>query len=78
MTDTNISAECSPAAARMRRHRQRRQESLTWLGIELRDREIDALIRRNLLAPECRKDGQKLKEALYRFFDRSLGDSRAA
>jgi hypothetical protein len=42
------SSRRSPAAERMRRHRQRRRDGLRCLTVELRDREIDELIRRGL------------------------------
>jgi hypothetical protein len=44
----------SPAAERMRRHRQRKKDRLRCLTIELREREVDALIRKGLLTPEAR------------------------
>jgi hypothetical protein len=41
-----ISDRPSPAAERMRRHRDRRRDGLRCLTIELRETERDALIRR--------------------------------
>ena len=42
----------STSAVRMLRHRERRRKGLRFLGIELREREIEALIRRGrLLTP---------------------------
>jgi hypothetical protein len=41
----------SSSAARMLRHRERRRKGLRFLGIELREREIEALIRRGRLIP---------------------------
>jgi len=38
----------------MRRHRQRRRDGLRCLVIELRETEIDVLIRKGLLKPETR------------------------
>ena len=46
----------SAAGERMRRHRQRRRDKLRCLIIELRESEIDELIRRGLLPPEGRDD----------------------
>jgi hypothetical protein len=43
MRDVTPSKSCSPAAERMRRHRQRRREGLRHFGIDLRETEIDAL-----------------------------------
>ena len=42
----------SAVAERMRRHRQRRRHGLRCFMIELRETEIDALIRNGLLAAE--------------------------
>jgi hypothetical protein len=51
--NTVISSSISAARERMRRHRQRRRDKLRCLLIELRESEIDELIRRGLLPPEC-------------------------
>jgi len=42
------------------------------LFIELRETEIDQLIRRKLLAPDHRNDLGALRKALYDFFDDTL------
>jgi hypothetical protein len=63
----------SPAAARMRRHRQRRRDALRCLVIELRETEIDALIRMQLLKPEMRNKARAVTAALYAYLDRALG-----
>ena len=63
----------SMAAERMRRHRRRQREGLRHVGIELRETEIDALIRSRLLAPELRGDRKAILKALYAFLDRTLG-----
>jgi len=47
---------CSPAAERMRRHRQRRRDRLRCVTVELRETEIEALIYRGLLKWETRND----------------------
>jgi hypothetical protein len=65
-------ASRSPAAERMRRHRQRRRDGLRCLVIELRETEIDALVIRGLLRPETRNDTPAIIEALYAFLDRAL------
>jgi hypothetical protein len=62
----------SPAAERMRRHRERRRDGLRCLNIELRATEIDGLIDRGLLKPETRNDAKSIIEALYAFFDKAL------
>ena len=46
----------SAAAERMRRHRQRRREGLTHIGIDLRRSEIDGLVRLGFLSAETRND----------------------
>ena len=66
-------APLSRAAERMRIHRQRRKVGLRCLTIELRETEIDALIRKGLLKPEVRHEAKAVVEALYAHFDRTLG-----
>jgi hypothetical protein len=61
----------SPAAERMRRHRQRRRDGLRCFMIELRETEIDALIRNGLLAAE---NYDSVQSAFYAFLDRALGE----
>ena len=62
----------SPGALRMARHRERRRRGLRCLTIDLRESEIDALIRRGRLAPEGRGDGEEILRALYAFLDEAL------
>ena len=62
----------STAAERMRRHRQRRSRNLRCVMVELREREIDALIRRAGLPPYDRADHAAIRKALYGFFDDHL------
>jgi hypothetical protein len=62
----------SPGAERMIRHRRRRKKGLRCLTIELRETEIDALIRRGRLAPNSRGDLPAVKKALYEFLDGAL------
>jgi hypothetical protein len=59
----------SAAAERMRRHRQRRLNGLRSLTIELRETEIDALIRAGLLGEQSRYDSNAVIRALYRLLD---------
>jgi hypothetical protein len=63
----------SAAAERMRIHRQRRRQGLSCLTIELRETEIDALIRRGLLKAETRNDERAVRMALYAHLDQTLG-----
>jgi len=46
----------TPAAERIRLHRDRRRRGLRCLLIELRETNVDALIRRGLLEQETRND----------------------
>jgi hypothetical protein len=46
----------SAAALRMRRHRERRRDSLRCVTIELRETEITALIRKSFLKENARND----------------------
>ena len=63
----------TPAAERMRLHRERRRSGLRRLMIQLRETEVDALIRRGLLEQETRNDRNAVLKALYGHFNRTLG-----
>ena len=67
---TNSLSSRSPAAERMRLHRKRRRRGLRCLMIELRETEVDALIRGGLLEHETR---DAVLKALYGHFNRTLG-----
>ena len=69
---------CSPAAERMRRHRQRRRYGLTYLAIELRKSEIDGLVRLGFLSAETRNDVTAIRKGLYQYFERMLDSNRDA
>lgn len=56
----------------MRRHRQRRRDGLRCLNIELRETEIDMLIRKGLLKSETRNDAYAIIEAFYAFLDHAI------
>ena len=71
-------AACSPAAERMRRHRQRRRDGLRCLIIELRETEVDMLIRKGMLPAENWQDYASVQSALYAFLDDALGELRDA
>ena len=60
------------ATERMRRSRERRREGLRCYMIEVRDDEVEALIRRGCLAAEDREDACAVVEALYQFLDHGL------
>jgi len=83
MTDPRATPSVSPnlaprslAAERMRRHRQRKRNSMRCLTIELRETEIEMLVRQGLLPTEMRNDPQAVSRALYRFLDYTLGTMR--
>jgi hypothetical protein len=67
-----IPAARSAAAERMRRHRERRRKGLRCLMIELRETEIEALIRKGFLQAEMRNNVNAITEALYAYFDRTF------
>jgi hypothetical protein len=71
MTGTTI-PPASPAAARMRRHRQRRRDGLRCITFELRETEIEALVRRGYLEEETRNDEMDIIEALYAHLENTL------
>jgi hypothetical protein len=58
-----VSSDRSPAAARVRLHRERRRQGLRCLMIELRETEIDVLVGRGLLNSETRHDPRAVTEA---------------
>jgi hypothetical protein len=70
---TAAPATHSPAAERMRAHRQRRREGLRCLTIELRETEINALARNGFLKTDARNDLRSIEVALYEFLERTLG-----
>jgi hypothetical protein len=76
MTDTSLAApptrSGSSGAERMRRHRDRRRKGLRCVRIELRETEIDVLIRRGRLARDSRGDLGAVRTALYGFLDDHL------
>jgi hypothetical protein len=74
--DSDMKALQSPAAVRMRRHRERRRKGLRCLSIEIRDMEIETLVRKGLLPSEMRNSPRAVIEALYTFLDRTLGAAR--
>jgi hypothetical protein len=71
-TNPPTSRPCSAAAERMRRHRERRREGLRCLTIELRETEIEALIRKGMLKADARNDPYAIEMALYEFLERAL------
>ena len=53
---TTSAIACSAAAERMRAHRRRRRAGLRCVMVQLRETEIDELIRRKLLEADARND----------------------
>ena len=68
-----LDSPLSSTAERMRLHRERRRNGMRSLWIELHVTEIDALVRIGLLKAETRNDPNAICEALYKYFDRTLG-----
>ena len=62
----------SPAAERMRQHRERRRQGLRCLLIEISEAEIEGLIREGLLTAELRNNVYAVSWALYDHLDRTL------
>jgi len=59
----------SRAAERMRRSRDRRSKGLRCCVLELRDTEIDALVRRGFLAEGEKDDKSAVGQAMRAFLD---------
>jgi hypothetical protein len=66
----------SPGAERMRQHRERRKSGMRCFTIELRETEIDALIKKGFLKAETRNDASEIIDAIYAFFNRELADRK--
>ena len=64
---------CSAGAERMRAHRDRRRKGLRCIRIELRETEVDVLIRKGLLRTDARNDLNAVVQALYHHLDATLG-----
>ena len=73
---TNPPVACSAAARRMRAHRDRRRKGLRCIRVELRETEVDVLIRKGLLKPDARNDPSAIRDALHAHFDRTLGTAK--
>jgi hypothetical protein len=72
MTEDTSTPPAVSAAARMRRHRDRRRKKLVCVLIELRETEIDALVTKGLLQQDSRGDPNAVRRGLYAYFDRTL------
>jgi hypothetical protein len=67
-----VSSAASSGALRMARHRDRRRKGLRCIAIELREAEIDTLIRSGRLSHDNRADPAAVRKALYAFLDDTL------
>jgi hypothetical protein len=63
---------CSAAAERMRAHRKRRRAGLRCVVVQLRETEVEVLIRKGLLSADARNDLYAVRDALHAHFDRTL------
>jgi hypothetical protein len=72
-TEKTLTRSPSTAAERMRLHRARRHGGLRCVMVELRETEIDTLIREGLSNAEKRNDPFDIRKALYAHLDRTLG-----
>jgi hypothetical protein len=57
------------SAKRMRLYRERRAEGLRCVPLEVRDREVDALIACGLLSPDQAKDREAIASAIGSLLD---------
>jgi hypothetical protein len=62
----------SSAAERMRQHRERKKLGMRCVMLELRETEIDALIRKGFLKADARNDTIAIIDAMYAYFGREL------
>jgi len=62
----------SSAAERMRLHRERRRNGMRCVTVEIRETEIDALIRNGFLNSEMRNDLDAVRDAIYAHLDATL------
>jgi hypothetical protein len=60
----------------MRAHRKLRQVGLRCVVVQLRETEIDVLIRKGLLQADARNDVYAVRDALHVHFDRTLGTAK--
>jgi hypothetical protein len=69
---SEISAQISPGAERMRIVRERKRRGLRCVTVQIRRAEIDELIRRGYLAEAECNDVYAIREALHRHLDATL------
>ena len=56
----------------MRYHRARRASGLRCITVELRDTEVQEMVRRGLLAPQAATDTVAIRDAVHALLDRHL------
>jgi hypothetical protein len=66
----------SPAANRMRRHRERSRQGLRCFTILVRNSEVDELVKRGFLPRERRTDSFEITKAIHTLLDDTLGHPR--
>jgi hypothetical protein len=69
MTSPIARKSAASSADRMARSRARRRRGLRCVVIEVRDRELSALVRLGYLRPEQRDDPKKAAHAIHEFLD---------
>jgi hypothetical protein len=62
----------SPAAERMRAHRERKKNGMQCVTLEMRNEEIETLVAKQLLKSDLRRDREAIAQALYKWFDQTL------
>ena len=72
MSNGDVSQLASASTGRMRTHRERRRNGLLVVPLHVRTSEIDALVRRGLLAHAMRSDRWAVACAVGRLLDRRL------
>jgi len=75
MNIENVQPTLSLAAQRMRLCRKRRSKGLRCLTIQLRETEIESLVRMGLLKAEMCHDADAIVKAIHVFLDRTLGST---
>ena len=61
-----------PSGHRMRLHRERRRDGMRCLTVEIHVSEVEALVRRGLLAGEARHDVNAIADAFYAHLEQTL------
>jgi hypothetical protein len=62
---TSTPVACSAAAERMRAYRKRRRAGLRCVVMQLRETEVDVLIRKGLLSADARNNLYAVRDALH-------------